>query len=215
MAVSAAGHARNPPPSIPACLHRPLSLQAHPFDTEEGRAALTSPFAAGAFQAGQSIGSRSYNAAAAAGPSQERGRRGPHDSAGTTHRSSAASGTSSYRSSLAARCARIETKSIHLGQQQEAAGAAGAAGGEAAAAHVPPPECALALEMQPMAAAGAASAGLPHLAAGLSANEVEQRDLVGAMLSESQAPRRASDETASLPAGCLPVCPPRHIFAAT
>jgi hypothetical protein len=201
-----------PPPGLPACLCCSLPLQAHPFDTEEGRAALTSPFAAGAFQVGQNSGSRSSAAAAAAaGPAaaQERGRRGPHDSAGTTHSSSAVSGTSSHRSFLAAHCARIETKSIHLGQHQGAAAAAEAAGGEpaaaAAAAHAPPPEGALALEMQPMAAPAAAAASpAPPRLPGLSANEAEQRDLVGAMLSESQAPRRASDETVSQPACCLP-----------
>ena len=188
----------------PVCLPCPLPLQAHPFDTEEGRAALTSPFAAGAFQAGQNSGSCSDDASApAAGPAaQERSRRGPHDSAGTTHSSSAVSGASSHRSFLAARCARIETKSIHLGHPLADAGiAAGGVGGAEAAAPAPappPPEGELALEMQPVPAGASSPGARGRRLPGLSAREVEQRHLVGAMLSEAGVPRRVSDETVRL-----------------
>ena len=121
--------AGRPHPPSALLLARPL-WQAHPFDTEEGRAALTSPFAAGAFQSGgqQSSASSSQQPreppgrARSAGDERRRQRRGaarrPYDSAGEqrsslqhSSKSSQLSGTS-MRSFIAAKCARIETKSL-------------------------------------------------------------------------------------------------------
>lgn len=97
----------------------------HPFDTLEGQAALTSPFAAGAFataggrsdsSSGAALGPGGTAGAAGAAGRGRRGsrERGPHDSADT--RSSRSTLSRSSLQSYMAKCARIETKSMQPGQ---------------------------------------------------------------------------------------------------
>ncbi|KAL4437441.1 hypothetical protein ABPG75_004580 [Micractinium tetrahymenae] len=92
----------------------------HPFDTLEGQAALTSPFAASAFHTagGRSDGSSGTavagaSAAGAPGRSARSRDRGPHDSVDT--RSSRSNQSGGSLQGYLAKCARIETKSMQLG----------------------------------------------------------------------------------------------------
>lgn len=154
------------------------SVQAHPFDTEEGRAALTSPFAVGAFQTlppqfGAAAGhfhAPSSQPAVRQGSRSPSRQRGPRDSVGTQSSSLSAG---SYRSYLAAKCTRIETRSlpVPLGSNTDSTdrldftapprGAAEPAG--------PPEQAAEAsIELQPVPL--------------LSRSEAEERDFVGSML---------------------------------
>ncbi len=195
------------PPLSPA-LHSlcPSLLQLHPFDTEEGRAVLTSPFAAGAFQTAidvpdssgseQPTAAAAVAAAAALGAAASRGSRESrpskfHDSAGTASGSSYSA--ASHRSWMA-KCARIETKSLPPGGLPESALApAGVPAGAAAAGQVGAEAAGRAsLEMQPMQsmvrpspagqssrASGPSASAAAAEAAALSA---EEEDVVTAML---------------------------------
>ena len=180
------------PPSLPR-----LALQLHPFDTEEGRAALTSPFAAGAFQtaidvqdgssADQQAAAAAVAAAAALGAAASRGSRESrpskyHDSAGTASGSSLSGG--SHRSWMA-KCARIETKSLpHSGLPESALAPAGVPAGVAAGRRGGRSS----LEMQPMGrpspAVQSSRASGPSTAAAAEAAALaaEEEDVVAAML---------------------------------
>jgi hypothetical protein len=169
------------------CRHSRLPVQAHPFDTEEGRAALTSPFAAGAFQnappqhsgaaASHSDASSSQQAVRQGSRSPAR-QRGPHDSVGTQSSSVSAG---SYRSYLAAKCARIETRSLPapLGSSAESSDEA---------AHTAPAHSAV----EPGLAERVAGAAIEKQPVPLlSCSEAEERDFVGSML---LGPRGSSEQ---------------------
>lgn len=164
--------------------------QAHPFDTVAGQAALTSPFAAGAFQ--KAVEVEEPAAAQVTGRRGSRERRvDTHDSA-RTHSSSTLSGRSSLRGCLAERCARIATKSGSLPSgvgalppppDEERQASSGAGSGRPAA-----------VELQPVAVPPRSRPGSTSSSA-LSPRAAQERDLVGALLGEAGAERRISESS--------------------
>lgn len=201
--------------TLPLCLRSAL-LQAHPFDTEAGQAAFTSPFAAGALMAG---GRSDADAVGVAGPAgqgpspaasaedpqhrQSSRQHGPHDSAGTRSNSSTLS-RSSVRSYLVAKCARIETKSMHdlrraASADLSPAAAGGAEGGLAEAAHPASALTAPAAARVPAGGRGSVEMQALHALSPEEAAEVaEGGDVVGGgLLVPLPAARRISSEGVS------------------
>lgn len=197
-----AGRQAGTAPATARCLDPCCPQAPHPFDTLEGQAALTSPFAAGAFH---SAGGRSDSSscAAAAGPGgAAAGRRGgrdcgPHDSVDT--RSSRSTLSRSSLQGYLAKCARIETKSMQPGALPLALPPAGSADLAAAADGAAAPSSAAGGSASTTSAAAAATgSGLPPL---LAKSPTPARQLRRSALELQPRGGLTAEETAALAEG--------------